>query len=395
MANTYEQTQESSAGTADVKPRAASSAIPEPYTFNKSQELFQRSAKVIPCGLYGHMSPVALVPTSAYPFFAEKGEGACFTDVDGNEFIDYGAAYGPMALGYNHPVVDEAAAKQQKKGNAMTAPGEIVVELAEYMVDSIPVADWALFAKNGGDLTAFALMVAREATGKKKFIMIKGCYHGVHPWVQTPGHPGTQEDIYANVIHIPWNDTAAFEKVVEENKGEIAAFMATPYHHPNFVNQEFPAEGYYKKISEICKKEGIIHISDDVRTGFRVNMEGSNEHFGYKPDLIVFCKAMANCYPISAIVGTDELRNTAASIFYTGSYWYSAVPMAAALATLKEMKKINAPKIMQEQGRKLLTGLVDLGTSYGYNFNVDNFGMDSMPYPIITNDPSRMLHQDW
>lgn len=363
------------------------------YKFDKSQELFQRAAKVIPCGIYGHMSPAPLIPPTSYPFYAVRSKGSKFYDIDGNEFIDYMCAYGPMVLGYNHEKVDRAASKQYGEANCVTAPAPVMVDLAEYLVDLIPGTDWAFFAKNGNDVTSYALMAARAATGRKKIIMISGGYHGVSPWAQAPGHHGLIEEDYQNCIRIPWNDIAAFQKAVNENSRQIAGFIATPYHHPNFADNEFPKEGYWQTISDICKKEGIVLITDDVRCGFRLDMEGSSNYFGFTPDLICFCKAIGNGYPISALMGTEALKQVVSKIFYTGSYWFSAAPMAAALATLKELKKIDGPSIMHETGTKLLKGLEEIAKGHGYDLKTS--GHPSMPYLRITDDESLMLHQDW
>ncbi len=363
------------------------------FTFEKSQALFDRAAKVIPCGIYGHMSPAPLIPPSDYPFYAASGTGSRFTDPDGNEFIDYMCAYGPMVLGYNHPKVDEAAKKQRKLGNCLTAPAPVMVELAEKLTDLVSGADWAFFAKNGGDTTTYAVMVARAATGRKKIVAIKGGYHGVAPWTQGFGHHGVIEEDAQNIVRIPWNDFAAFERVVSENPENVAAFMATPYHHPTFADNEMPAPGYWKKVEDLCRKKGIVLIVDDIRCGFRLDVHGSHAHFGFKPDLVCFCKAIGNGYPISALVGAEALKNDAARVFYTGSYWFSAVPMAAALACIEELERIDGPKIMLEFGDKLLKGMVEIAKGHGFTLKVS--GAPSMPYLRLTDDPSLVLMQKW
>jgi glutamate-1-semialdehyde 2,1-aminomutase len=365
----------------------------ETYAFHKSQQLFKKAARVIPCGIYGHLSPAPLVPPTAYPFYALRAKGSKFWDLDGNEFIDYMCAYGPMVLGYNHEKVDAAAIQQYETANCVTMPAPIMVELAEYLVDLIPAADWAFFAKNGGDVTSYALMIARTATERKKIIMVKGGYHGVAPWAQPPGSHGVIDDDYRNIIRVKWNDFIAFERAVNENPGEIAAFIATPYHHPTFADSELPADGYWQKIEKLCKEKGIVLIVDDVRCGFRLDLGGSNEYFGFKPDLICFSKAISNGYALSALAGTDALKHAASSVFYTGSFWFSAAPMAAAFATLEELKRIDGPKITAEKGKKLLDGMVGIAKAYGYDLKVS--GHPSMPYLRITNDESLMLHQDW
>lgn len=363
------------------------------YKYSATQKLFRRASEVIPCGIYGHYSPAPLVPPTDYPFYTSKAKGSRFWDIDGNEFIDYMCAYGPMVTGYNNPVVDAAAQKQAKLGNCVTGVPPVMVELAEYMTDMISSADWVFFAKNGGDVTNYAVMIARAETGKKKIIMVSGGYHGVAPWMQGYGHHGVLEEDTNNVVAVKWNDIAGFEKAVSENKGDIACFISSPYHHPTFTDNEFPAEGYWQQIEMICRREGIVIITDDIRAGFRLDMKGSDHYFGYKSDLVCFCKALANGYPISALAGGESMKNAASKVFYTGSYWFSAVPMAAALANLKEMKKINAPQRMLSTGKKLLDWMVKIAAGYGYDLRVS--GAASMPYLRITNDPSLMLHQDW
>ncbi len=363
------------------------------YTYPQSQELFKRAAKVIPCGIPGHMSPAVNIPATAYPMYTQSAKGPYFYDVDGNEFIDYMCGYGPMILGYGNEVVEEASAKQTAAADLAMGASPRMVELAELLVDLIPIADWAFFAKNGGDVTNYATMVARCATGRDKIVMIQGGYHGVTPWMQAPGHHGVLDDDSKNIIRIPWNQPQAFKKVIEENPENIAGFIATPYHVPAFYDNELPAEGYWQEIEQMCRQHGIVLILDDIRHGFRLNMGGSNEYYGFKPDLICFCKAIANGYPVSALVGTDALKLDASKIFYTGSYWYQATPMAAAIACLNELKRLNAPEVMLKNGAKLFDGLTDLASGYGYDLKVT--GAVSLPYLRITNDDSNMLHQEW
>jgi glutamate-1-semialdehyde 2,1-aminomutase len=363
------------------------------YEYKKSHELFEKAADIIPAGIYGHMSPAPLVPVSDYPFYIERAEGSHFWDVDGNEFIDYMCAYGPMVLGYNNPVIDKAADEQRKKVNCGTAPGEVMVDLAQELVDTVAIADWAFFGKNGADMTLYSIMVARAKTGRDKIIRLKGGYHGTAPWAQSPDHHGITFSDVRDVVMGEWNNYEALEKYVMEHKGEVAGIISTPYHHPTFEDNEMPADGYWQKVENLCKNEGIVLIVDDVRTGFRLHMGGSNEYFGFKPDLIAFCKALGNGYPISALVGTKDMMNAAAGVFHTGSYWFSAEPMAAALATLREMKRTTSVEKMYKIGTMLNEGLEQLAKDHGYNLKIT--GHPSMAYYRITDDPTLMRHQKW
>lgn len=365
------------------------------HTYDKSTEMFERALKVIPTGVYGHLGPAesCFIPVDAYPFFSEKAEGPYFWDVDGNRFIDYMCAYGPNILGYNDKDVDEAVAKQMTKGNCVTSPSYAMVEMAEKLVETVEMADWAFFAKNGGDVTSFALMIAKAATGKKKTIVVKGGYHGVAPWTQKIGHPGIVEEDVKNNIYVDWNDIDQIEKVILAQKDEIACFISTPYHHPVFEDSQMPIRGYWKRIRELCTAHNIILAIDDVRCGFRLDMKGSDHYFGFKADLMCFCKALGNGWNFSAITGTEALRDAASSVMYTGSYWMSAVPFAAGKACLEKLERIDAPAYMNRLGMKLQEGMVKAGNKYDFNLKIS--GHPSMWYMRITDDDSLMLHQEW
>jgi len=185
--------------------RESESALParEPYRYQRSVDLFVRAARVIPEGIYGHKNPAFLLP-GACPYYAERAEGGHYWDVDGNEYVDFLCGYGPVILGHNHPEVERAVIQQMAKGSCFDHPGEPMVQLAERLVDLISVADWAVFAKNGSDVTTWAVRVAREHTGRKKIVMVRGTYHGAHAWCTAyPG--GVLPEEKANVLQMGWN----------------------------------------------------------------------------------------------------------------------------------------------------------------------------------------------
>jgi glutamate-1-semialdehyde 2,1-aminomutase len=353
------------------------------YTFTKSQELFARSAGVIPSGIYGHQSPAMLVP-GAYPYFYERGEGSHVWDVDGNEYIDYICSYGPIVLGHRHPKVEEAALAQWRKGNCFNGPTELWAELAEHLVEITPFADWAVFAKNGSDVCTWALQVAREHTGRPKIVMAKGAYHGTHAWC-TPVPSGTTPSDRAEILTFTYNDLTDLRRVVEENDGRIAGIILSPFRHDAFHDQELPREGFHQGVRRLCDEKGIVYILDDVRAGFRLHMGGSGEYFGVRPDLSCYCKAIANGYPLSACLGREALRPAAERVFFTGSFFTSAVPMAAALACLKEMQASAAIEHMRSVGTMLCRGLEEQGRSHGLPVNVT--GPPAIPFMTFKDDP--------
>lgn len=365
------------------------------YSHTKSMEIFNRALNVQPAGIPGHLGPVQsqFIPTSAFPLYADRAKDSHFWDLDGNRYIDFMCAYGPNVLGYNNELVDAAAMAQYEKGNCMPLPGKIQVELAELLCDTITIADWAFFMKNGGDATGFAKMIAHAATGREKVVMVEGGYHGVAPWTQTMPHPGITDEDVKNNLKVKWNDAAAFEALVNQYPGQIAAFISTPYDHRVFADNVLPADGYWEKIRNICTANGIVLIVDDVRCGFRLNTAGSAEYFGFQPDLACYCKALANGYNISSIVGRDSLKDAAAKVFYTGSYWSSAAPMAAAVACISELRRVNGAKVMIEKGEKVSRGLVAAAADAGIELKIS--GVPSMFYMRIANDDSLMMQQEF
>ena len=363
------------------------------YSYPRSQALFARASACIPAGIYGHLGPSegCFIPVSAYPFYMSRAKDSHFWDVDGNRFIDYMCAYGPNVLGYANGEVDAAAKTQIDLGNCVTLPSPIMIELAELLTEQVASAEWAFFAKNGGDVTNMAVLTARAATGRERIIRMKGGYHGVAQWMQDVGYAGITSADLANNLEIPFNDVEALERVVAAYPGQIAGLISTPYHHPAFADSELPKEGYWKKVREICDREGIVLIIDDVRCGFRLDQKGSDYHFGFQADLICFCKALANGYNISAICGRQPFKSAASSVFYTGSYWLSAVPMAAALTTLRRLAELNGAKLMCDKGRTLTDGMKRIAAEEGYELVVT--GEPSMFFMRLANDPTGARHQ--
>lgn len=365
------------------------------HDYTNSHAAFARAKAVIPSGIYGHQGPAegCFIPIEAYPYFSSRAEGSCFWDIDGNRFIDYMCAYGPNILGYNDPDVDEAARLQREKGDCITAPTERMIEFAELLTDTVACADWAFFAKNGGDATTGAILCARAYTHRKKIVFFRGYYHGVAAWSQKIDYPGIIEEDVANNIYVPWNDLIALHEVFEQNKGQIAAVIGQPYMHGNFDDNELPEEGFWQAVRMLCTDNGTVLIVDDVRAGFRLDLSGSDHYFGFEADLICFCKALANGYNVSALCGKDFLKNAMSSLTYTGSYWLSSVPFAAGIACINKMKRLDLPRILIEKGKTLTDGLVSSAKKYGYDLRVS--GVPSLFYLRLADDPSLVLHQEW
>ena len=365
------------------------------YDHSKSREQYLRASKVIPSGVYGHLGPAegCFIPVSAYPQFSEKAKGPYFWDIDGNRYIDYMCAYGPNILGYNDPDVDEAAAKQREKGDCITAPSTVMIDFAELLVDTVASADWAFFAKNGNDVPSIAIRAARAHTHRKKIVFFKGYYHGISPWCQKIDYAGVLEEEVCNNLYVDWNDFEQLELVFEEHKHEIAAVIGQPYMHGNFMDNQLPEQDFWQKVRKLCDDEGTVLVIDDVRAGFRLDLKGSDHYFGFKADLICFCKALANGYNVSALCGQEHMKNAVSSLSVTGSYWLSAVPFAAGIACIEKLKRLDAPKLLIDKGTALTDGLKAEAGKYGYDLRVS--GVPSLFYLRLADDPSLRLHQAW
>lgn len=368
----------------------------EIFDYPKNREAFARATKVIPGGIYGHLGPTegCHIPASAYPFYSKKAKGAYIWDLDDNKFIDHMAAYGPMIQGYADDDVNKAAFEANKLGDCTTLPGTLSIDLAELLVDTVNIADWALFAKNGGDVTNLAMMTARAATGRDKIIMFNGCYHGVNMWMQHHGDPGVSQADLSNNIYVDWNNFHQLKSVVEAEKDNIAGIIAMPYMHGAFGDNILPAPGYWQQVRQLCDENGMVLIVDDVRAGFRLDLAGSDHYFGFEADLICFCKALANGWNVSALCGKDSLKEACSSIMYTGSYWHTAAPFAAAIANIKKLHAHgNAVGHMRTIGEGIVSGIVESATAHGFHMNAT--GEPCLFYLRLTDDDSFKLHQEW
>lgn len=370
------------------------SKYPE-YTHEKSHALFDRAVEVIPSGIYGHLGPAEglWVPVSKWPFYSERAEGTYFWDVDGNKYLDFMCAYGPNVLGYNDPDVDAAALAQMKLGNCTTSPSKIMVECAENLVDTVASADWAFFCKNGSDTTTLSVMAARAHTHKKKIIFLQGFYHGDFQWAQKIDYPGILPEEVANNVVVPWFDLDALQEVYDKYDGDIAGLIAQPYDHGNFKDNEVASKEYWQAVRKWCDEKGVVLIFDDVRTGFRLDLQGSDHYYGIKADLICFCKALANGYNMSALCGGSHMKSTVSGLTYTGSYWMSAVPFAACIACINKMKTLDVPTLFRRLGTQLTDGFKAAAKEHGFDLVVS--GEPALFYLRIANDDSLMLHQEW
>jgi len=353
----------------DSRPRAADAA------------LRRRAAAVIPGGMYGHQSAGPLPPE--YPQFMRAGLGARIWDVDGNEYVDLMCSYGPVVLGHRHPDVEAAARAQADLADCQNGPAPVMVELAELLVGTVRHADWAMFAKNGTDATTTCCTIARAHTGRRRILVAHGAYHGAAPWC-TPRRAGVTPEDRANLGYYTFNDLESARAAAAAAGDDLAGVVVSPFKHDAGYDQELVDPQFARGLRELCSQAGAALILDDVRCGFRLHLGSSWEPIGVLPDLSAWSKAIANGHPLAAVLGSDAYRDAAASIFVTGSFWFSAAAMAAAIATIGALRDEAAIEAMNRAGTALRAGI--LAQAEGRGLQVNYTGPVVMPYLTFPGD---------
>jgi glutamate-1-semialdehyde 2,1-aminomutase len=331
--------------------------------------------------MWGHQSTRFLDPR--YPQFLASADGAHVVDADGRKYVDLMCAYGPILLGYKHPAVEAAAEKQLRLADTQNAPSPLAVDLAETLVDTIDHADWAVLAKNGTDATTACVTIARAASGHQIVLAARGAYHGAAPWC-TPNTAGVLDTDRAAVRYFDYNDIDSFTAAAAAAGDDLAAVIVTPMKHFEGQDQELVDPAFARAIRAACDRAGAALILDDVRCGFRFHVGSSWTPIGVRPDLSAWSKALGNGYPIAAVVGSDSLREAAAHVYLTGSFWTSAVPMAAALATLGELRGTTAFADLTRAARRLSDGIRAQAASH--SLTVAYTGHPAMPYLTFAAD---------
>lgn len=354
------------------------------------EALRARALKVIPNGMYGHES-TRLLP-ALYPQFFSKAEGAYIWDADGNRYLDFMCAYGPSLLGYRDERVEAAARAQTALGDTLTGPSPLLVDLAETLVEMVDHADWAIFCKNGTDATTMAMSVARAQTGRKVVLLAAGAYHGAVPWC-TPIPAGVVPEDRAHLRYYTYNDVESLEKAVTEAGDDLAAIFASPFKHDAFIDQELPDPAYARRARELCDAAGAKLIVDEVRAGFRLARGSSWTSLGVQPDLSAWGKCFANGHPISALLGNDSCRDGAGQIYATGSFWLSAVPMAAAIETLRIIRETDYLEHTVHLGNRWREGLDAAAARHGYALRQS--GPVQMPQILFAEDPDFRTGYAW
>lgn len=325
----------------------------------RSQEWWERACRVIPGGTQTLSKGADQFVQGVAPIFLRRGQGAHVWDVDGHEYIDYMMALGPIVLGYAHPAVDAAVREQMAQGMQFSLSHPIEVEVAELLTRIIPCAEMVRFAKNGSDVTAGAVRIARAATGRD--LVAAGGYHGWQDWYigSTPRNKGVPAATKALTHKFRYNHDEELAALLDRHPAGFAAVILEPIHG------EEPHPGFLQKVAELTRTHGAALIFDEVKTGFRFGLGGAQAHYGIMPDLACFGKAIANGMPLSALVGRRQFMTQLPEVFFSFTAGGETLSLAAATATIRVLRETDALERIWKTGTALLDGYNKLAAEAG------------------------------
>ena len=325
-----------------------------------SNELFEQAKQHIPGGVN---SPVrAFKSVGGNPIFIKKALGTYLYDEDDNKYIDCIASWGPMILGHAYPKVTAAIQEQVTKGTSYGAPTELEIKMAELIKSMVPNVDLIRMVNSGTEACMSAIRLARGYTGKNKFIKFDGCYHGhADAFLVKAGSgmatlniqnvPGISDAVAQDTLVAPYNDLEAVQKLVAENKDQIAAIIIEPV--SGNMGCILPAAGFVEGLRKICDEEKIVFIFDEVMTGFRLAAGGAQQTLNVNADLITYGKIIGAGLPVGAFGGKREIMECIAplgKVYQAGTLSGNPLAMIAGYTLLSELK--NNPNIYEELSLK-------------------------------------------
>lgn len=352
---------------------------------SESKRLFAHAKNFIPGGVN---SPVrAFRAVGGEPIFIQKANGAYLYDEDGNSYIELINSWGPMILGHNHPMIREAVIKAMENGTSFGAPTAREVEIAELIVSMVPSVEKVRMVNSGTEATMSAIRVARGYTGRDKFIKMEGHYHGHGDsflisagsgaiTMGNPDSPGVTVGTAKDTLLAPYNDLEAIERLVAANKGEIAALILEPV--PGNMGLCLPKPGYLQGLRDICTREGIVLIFDEVMTGFRLAKGGAQELFGVTPDMTTLGKIIGGGMPVGAYGGKKEIMefvSPAGPVYQAGTLSGNPIAMAAGLTMLNYLNSHSEVYTrLNEIGNQLASGIASINQRLGHDFTLNQLG---------------------
>ncbi|MBF0208186.1 MAG: aminotransferase class III-fold pyridoxal phosphate-dependent enzyme [Oligoflexia bacterium] len=355
----------------------------------RSEQLYKEAWDLFPGAVAGIRRPYNFVP-GEYPIFFEHASGGRVTDVDGNEYIDMLCAYGPIIIGHREREIDEAVvAHIRDKGFCMSLTQETQIKLGNKLRQLIPCCEKLVFVKTGSDATSVAIRIARAYTQKIK--ILRCGYHGWHDWcVEVKG--GIPAKLYEDIFEFHYNDLEGVKTLLQQHRGEVAAIMVTPVGHPLAEAVQMPAAGFLEGLRSLAYEHQAVLIYDEVRSGFRVNLGGAQQEFGVIPDIAVFGKAMANGYPISAVVGNREIMDVLVDkVFLSSTFFPNSLEMVAALKNIELLEREKVLDKIKERGNRFAAQVQKIVANSEMDCTLS--GAPWMPF-ITFNRDEKKLYKD-
>ena len=325
----------------------------------KDHDLLERARRVLPGITQTYSKAPDQQVEGVYPVFLERGSGCRVWDIDGNVYIDYPCALGPVVLGYGDAAVDSAVIERVRSGPAFSLGHRLEVEVAEMLVQMVPGAEMVRFLKTGSEATTAAVRLARAATGREHVAMCG--YHGWHDWCigQTTRNAGVPLASRALTHQWTYNDLESLQAVFDAHPGEVAAVIMEP------VGVVSPHPGFLESVLSLAHEQGALLVFDEVITGFRLAPGGAQEYFGVTPDLAAFGKTMANGYPLAAVAGrATVMEQIASTTFISSTFGGDTVALAASLATMQRIRECGVIEHLWRQGARLTEGFNALASEH-------------------------------
>jgi len=346
-----------------------------------SNSYFERSIKTVPLGSQTFSKSYIQWPKGVAPLFIDRAQGAKVIDIDGNHYVDYIMGLLPIVLGYCDEDVDQAAISQIMKGTIFSMPSSLEAELAEKLVEIIPSAEMVRFGKNGSDVTTASIRLARAYTDRD-LVAVSG-YHGWHDWYigSTSRNIGVPKKVQSLTHKFNFNDADSLHSLFKKFPNKFAAVILEP---AGLVKTDISA---LKRIRELCTSNGVVLIFDEIISGFRINIGGAQKEYGVTPDLSCFGKAMANGYPLSAIVGSKKIMTFMEEIFFSSTFGGENVSLAASLATIKKIEDNKVILKTKNYGDILIKELNNICIKEGVDKYIKISNLNWWPKILISNPP--------